>query len=106
MPVKTTDDLLVLRSDVYKLNGALDVEPAPERADDLPFVELDPRYYKLIDDFERRFPDGPPSLRDAERLVVQGDVTFGAGVVVIGVVELHERHPATIAPGVVLKSES
>ena len=26
---------------------------------------------------QRRFPDGPPSLREAERLVVHGDVTFG-----------------------------
>ena len=35
-----------------------------------------------MDAFEQRFPDGPPSLREAERLVVHGDVTFGAGIVV------------------------
>src|ERR1700761_5489400 len=64
-PVKTTDDLLVLRSDVYEIGEDLRVEPVPARADRLPFVELDKRYYKLIDDFERWFPDGPPSLRDA-----------------------------------------
>ena len=59
----------------------------------LPYVELDPRYYKLLDEFERRFPAGPPSLREAERLVVHGDVTFGAGVVVRGAVELECRTP-------------
>jgi UTP--glucose-1-phosphate uridylyltransferase len=104
VPVKSTDDLLVLRSDVYELNGRLEVEPAPGRAENLPFVELDGRFYKLIDDFERRFPAGPPSLRESERLVVQGDITFGAGVVVRGAVELHESQPTTIAPGSVLES--
>jgi UTP--glucose-1-phosphate uridylyltransferase len=45
---------------------------------------LDPAHYKLIADFEARFPPGAPSLREAERLTVEGDVTFGAGVVVRG----------------------
>src|ERR1700761_1010378 len=83
-PVKTTDDLLVLRSDVYEIGEDLQVEPVPARADRLPFVELDKRYYRLIDAFEQRFPASPPSLREAERLVVKGDVTFGAGVRVRG----------------------
>jgi UTP--glucose-1-phosphate uridylyltransferase len=84
VPVKTTDDLLVLRSDVYSLTDDLRVEPSPERGERLPFVELDPSFYKLLDDFEARFPAGPPSLVHADRLVVRGDVTFGAGVVVRG----------------------
>jgi UTP--glucose-1-phosphate uridylyltransferase len=88
VPVKTTDDLLVLRSDVYTVSDDLRVEPTPERAERLPFVELDSRFYKLLDDFEARFPDGPPSLRQADRLVVHGDVTFGPGVVIRGAVEV------------------
>jgi UTP--glucose-1-phosphate uridylyltransferase len=101
-PVKTTDDLLVLRSDVYRVLDDFRVEPIPERASELPYVELDSRYYKLMDAFERRFPDGPPSLREAERLVVDGDVTFGAGVVVKGAVELTAPEPRSIEPGTVL----
>ena len=101
-PVKTTDDLLVLRSDVYEISEDLEVEPAPGRADGLPYVDLDKRYYKLIDDFERRFPDGPPSLRDAERLEVHGDVTFGAGVRIRGAVSLDVDEPTTIDSGAVL----
>jgi len=104
VPVKTTDDLLVLRSDVYRLSPDSDVDPIPDRADDLPFVELDKRFYKLIDQFERRFPAGPPSLRAASRLIVHGDVTFGAGVVVRGSVELDEQAPRLIEPGAVLES--
>jgi UTP--glucose-1-phosphate uridylyltransferase len=102
-PVKTTDDLLVLRSDVYEVGDDLRVEPVPDRADNLPFVELDKRYYRLIDAFEQRFPSGAPSLRDAQRLVVHGDVTFGAGVRVRGTVELDADSPTTIEPGTVLE---
>jgi UTP--glucose-1-phosphate uridylyltransferase len=102
VPVKTTDDLLVLRSDVYVVSEDLLVEPVPQRGGSLPFVELDKRFYRLIDEFERRFPEGPPSLRDAERLVVHGDVSFGAGVVVRGAVELDAQEPMQIASGTVL----
>ena len=102
-PVKTTDDLLVLRSDVYEVGEDMDVVPAGGSADRLPYVELDKRYYRLIDDFERRFPDGPPSLREAERLVVHGDVTFGANVRVRGAVELDVDAPTEIAAGTQLE---
>jgi UTP--glucose-1-phosphate uridylyltransferase len=105
-PVKTTDDLLVVRSDVYEISEDLDVEPRPDRADGLPYVELDKRFYKLIDDFEHRFPAGAPSLREAERLVVHGDVTFGADVRVRGAVELDVDEPTTIDPGTLLEPGS
>ena len=105
-PVKTTDDLLVLRSDVYTVSDELAVAPVADRAHDLPFVELDKRYYRLIDEFERRFPDGPPSLRRTRRLVVSGDVTFGAGVVVSGAVSLDVSEPTRIADGAVLEGDS
>ncbi len=103
VPVKTTDDLLVLRSDVYTLSDDLVVSAVPERVGNLPYVELDPDFYKLLDDFERRFPDGPPSLREAERLVVHGDVTFGEGVRVRGAVELDAQEPTQIEAGVTLE---
>jgi UTP--glucose-1-phosphate uridylyltransferase len=103
-PVKTTDDLLVLRSDVYRVSEGSVVEPVPERAEaGMPYVELDPSYYKLMDAFDARFPDGAPSLVGAERLVVHGDVTFGAGVVVRGAVEIEAPEPRVIASGAVLE---
>jgi UTP--glucose-1-phosphate uridylyltransferase len=105
VPVKTTNDLLVMRSDVYRMSEEdMLVEPVPERAGKLPFVDLDSRFYKLLDDFETRFPSGPPSLREAERLVVHGDVTFGAGVVVRGSVELEREQPDRIEDGALLSS--
>jgi UTP--glucose-1-phosphate uridylyltransferase len=98
-PVKTTDDLLVLRSDVYKLSEDCTVEPL---RDTLPYVELDPGYYKLLDAFEARFPAGAPSLIEADRLVVAGDITFGGGVAVRGSVELQADEPQRIADSSVL----
>ncbi len=83
MPVKTTDDLLVVRSDAYVLDEQQRLVLAPGR-DAAPLVSLDPDVYKLLGDFDRRFPAGPPSLVEADRLTVHGDVTFGANVVVRG----------------------
>ncbi|GAB2602381.1 UTP--glucose-1-phosphate uridylyltransferase [Paractinoplanes abujensis] len=81
-PVKTTDDLLVVRSDAYELTD--DGRMVPTYDGPGPVVTLDPEHYKLMPGFEKRFPAGPPSLRGATRLVVEGDVTFGANVVVTG----------------------
>jgi UTP--glucose-1-phosphate uridylyltransferase len=91
LPVKTTNDLLVLRSDVYRVNDLGGLEIAPERDRPAPFVDLDPAYYKLLADFDARFPAGPPSLVDADRFVVRGDVVFGAGYVARGDVAVDRR---------------
>jgi UTP--glucose-1-phosphate uridylyltransferase len=82
-PVKTTDDLLALRSDAYELTGDGRITLAAGRTK-APLVQLDPSHYKLVADFEARFPWGAPSLVEAERLTVRGDVAFGADVVVRG----------------------
>src|SRR4051794_1917241 len=84
-PVKTTSDLLALRSDAYVVTDEWHVEPAEGR-DGPPVVDLDDEHYKLLADFEARFPSGPPSLVRCERLTVAGDVRFGADVVVRGAV--------------------
>ena len=94
--MKTTNDLLVLRSDCYEVTDDWRVVLAGGR-DAQPGVDLDPEHYKLLDGFESRFPDGPPSLVGADRLVVRGDVTFGADVTVTGVAELDG--PARIPDG-------
>ena len=81
IPIKTTDDLLILRSDVYALDDDYRLQAANAS---LPFVDLDKTYFKLVPDFDRHFPSGPPSLVDATAFTVDGDVTFGADVCVIG----------------------
>jgi UTP--glucose-1-phosphate uridylyltransferase len=97
LPVKTTSDLLVLRSDAYQLEPTGQLTAV---ADPVPVVDLDDRYYKIITDFDQRFPAGAPSLRQARSVVVQGDWTFEAGVRLIGAVALQDRgDPQIIAAG-------
>jgi UTP--glucose-1-phosphate uridylyltransferase len=52
-PVKTTDDLLVVRSDAYELTG--DGQMRPGFDGPAPVVTLDKDFYKLLPDFEHRF---------------------------------------------------
>jgi UTP--glucose-1-phosphate uridylyltransferase len=97
-PVKTTDDLLVVRSDAYELTSGGQMRPSFDGPE--PVVSLDANYYRLLPDFEQRFPAGAPSLRRCRRLEVEGDVTFGAGVVVEG--EVRVTGPRRIPDGEVL----
>jgi UTP--glucose-1-phosphate uridylyltransferase len=85
-PVKTTNDLLVLRSDVYDLSESGDL--TTNHDGDEPYVDLDPDHFKILADFEQHFPAGPPSLLRADRFEVRGDVAFGKDVVVLGEVEV------------------
>ena len=104
LPVKTTSDLLVLRSDAYDMeaDGRL-----TKVADPTPVVDLDNKYYKIITDFDHRFPAGAPSLKDARYLGVKGDWTFEAGVRVIGEVTLEDRGaPQIIAAGSTLTDQT
>ncbi len=99
LPVKTTNDLLVLRSDAYQVaDGALRLVPGRTAA---PLVDLD-GHFALVGDFDRRFPGGPPSLVGADRLTVRGDVVFGHGVTVRGTVAVVAEDPFTVPDGAVL----
>jgi len=101
LPVKTTNDLLLLRSDVYDVT---DSGAVVQVVDTAPFIDLDPAYYRRIADFEARFGHGVPSLRDCTELTVAGDWTFEAGVVCEGVAELADAgEPRTVAAGTVLR---
>ena len=86
VPTKTTNDLLVLRSDCYRLDDEAVLRQVP---DEVPFVDLS-KEYKLVAGFEKRFPAGPPSLREARSLTVRGDWEFGKDVTVVGEVEVGE----------------
>ena len=82
-PIKTTEDLLSVRSDAYVVTEDHRIILDPGR-DVPPFVQLDGTYYRLIDDLEARFPYGAPSLRNCRSLTINGDVHFGQHVVLEG----------------------
>ena len=87
LPVKTTNDLLLVRSDVYEVDDAGRLVMA---ADEACVVDLDPAHFKTIKDFEARFPQGVPSISGASSLTVKGDWTFGADVVATGEVTVSD----------------
>lgn len=80
-PVKTTDELLLIRSDLYRVAEDGTVESVTGRPE--PFVDLGPAY-RLVGDFDARFPHGVPGLRRCTSLRVEADATFGAGVECVG----------------------
>lgn len=88
VPVKTTNDLLLLRSDAYELGADFVLD---QIAEELAYVDLAPAY-KSVSDFDKRFPAGVPSMREATSLVVAGDWTFGSKVKVVGDAELEDGH--------------
>lgn len=91
VPVKTTSELLAVRSDAYLLTKDFNLVPNPARKLGPAVIDLDGRFYKLIDQFESRFPKGVPSLLECEKLTVRGDLCFGAGVTVKGNVIVENR---------------
>jgi len=99
LPVKTTNDLLLLRSDVYRLDDDFQVRA---QVADQPLVRLDERFFRTITDFDHRF-QAVPSLVGARSLTVEGDWSFGADVTVTGDAVLEDAgHPASVAPATTL----
>merc|ERR1712039_771264 len=82
-PVKTTNDLLALRSDVYQLTKDFRITLAPECKGVPPNIKLDGRY-KFVDGMEKLVPQGAPSLIGCTSLTVEGEVVFEKGVILKG----------------------
>ncbi|KAF5839822.1 UDP-glucose pyrophosphorylase [Dunaliella salina] len=100
-PVKTCNDLLVLRSDVYKIEEDATVQLV-RPSSEVPLVKLDDAHFKLVDAMEKHIPPGSePSLVGAKSLVVKGPVKFSKGVVIQGeaTVEAAAQPEASLAPG-------
>jgi len=86
-PVKTTSDLLALRSDAYVLTDDSRVVLAPGRNGVPPNIKLDGSY-KFVDAMETLTPNGVPSLINCAKLVIEGPVEFAAGTIIEGEVTI------------------
>lgn len=95
-PVKTTNELLLLRSDVFELDEQSRVVSRIDHPE--PRISLDGAY-KFVADFDERFPHGSPSLQECTSFGVEGDVTFGADVTAVGDVEVVAPEPARVQDG-------
>lgn len=84
-PVKTSGDLLLLRSDAVEINEAGLMSLAPECAGMAPIVQLDSKLYKLVDSLDSL---GVPSLKNVKKLVVSRAHTFAPGEPLVGEVTI------------------
>jgi len=88
LPVKTTDDLFIIRSDAYILTDDFRVVLNPKRSGRAVRADLDGNYYKFIRQLDEHFPHGSPSLIDCDNLKVEGDVKFGKNITLKGSVSI------------------
>lgn len=91
LPVKKTSDLLLIMSDLYKLdNGCLTM--SPKRAfPSVPLVKLGDEHFAKVREFLARFASIPDVL-ELNHLTVSGDVTFGKNVSLRGTVIVIANH--------------
>jgi len=82
-PVKSTADLLGVRSDAYELDPEYRLTLVPGRNGKPPIINLEERY-KRVDQFEELVSQGVPSLARCRSLTVTGDLSFASGVVIVG----------------------
>jgi len=97
-PVKTTGDLLALRSDAYEVLENGQVRLHASRHGKPPVITLSDEY-KLVDSIEDL---GVPSLIACESLEIRGPVCFSDGVVIEGSVVIGNPASGTriISPGI------
>jgi UDP-N-acetylglucosamine pyrophosphorylase len=96
-PVKTTSDLLALRSDAYTvtedwrlaLNAAENAVP--------PAIDLDADHYKLVDQLEAALAGGVPSLAQCRELTLRGPILLSTKNTFIGKVSITNKS-ATAKP--------
>lgn len=92
LPVKTTNELLLVMSDIFNLSKDYSFSL---KVDKIPAVKLDERYYRLISDFNKRFST-IPSLIDLTSLSVDGDWVFDKSSKLVGDVELADNGQQTV----------
>ena len=95
LPVKTTNDLFIMRSDRFHLTDWYEMVDGNYI---FPDVDLDERYYKNINDFDERFPYSVPSLAAANSVTIQGDWTFGENVALYADAKLEDPGKPSYVP--------
>ncbi|NJL59120.1 MAG: UTP--glucose-1-phosphate uridylyltransferase [Desulfobacteraceae bacterium] len=108
LPVKKCNELLLIRSDLFRFSPRNTLIPNPDcSSDELPHIRLDSRYYGKTDLFDQRFPCGVPSLLECNGLTIDGDVRFEQNVKLRGRVRIRntKTNQAVITAGSVLEGD-
>ncbi len=80
VPVKKTNELLAIWSDAFTLNDNFSIGLDKELSTP-PIVDLDPKFYKTINQLQMRFLDNIPSLKKCKKVKIEGNIFFGKNVV-------------------------
>ena len=105
LPVKKTDDLLLIQSNLYDLHaGRLLMSPL-RKLPTTPLVKLDAAHFGRVKDFNARFRSIPDIL-ELTHFTVSGDVSFGFGISLRGtvIVVAHPGSQIDVPSGSVLQS--
>ena len=94
LPVKSTSDLFLITSDLYKLQHGELVLNTKRTFGTNPLVKLGD-HFKKVNHFLSRF-QSPPQILELDHLTVTGDVTFGHSVVLQGTVIIVANHGSRI----------
>jgi UTP--glucose-1-phosphate uridylyltransferase len=100
IPVKSTNELLAVRSDCYVFSDRQRLVPNPQRTLQEIQIRLDPAFFGHRDMFNDRIPvGGEPSLKDCRSLAITGDVRFEPGVRLVGEVRItHSGSAQAVIP--------
>ena len=108
IPVKSSNELLAVRSDCYKFSPRQRLIANPQRTLGTIKIRLDPLFFAHREQFNARIPVGQePSLKDCEALTIIGDVRFEANVRIVGRVTITNAGPlqAVIREGTVIEGD-
>ena len=100
-PVKTTSDLMALRSDAYEVTDDWRLVLSHACQGIPPTIDLDADHYKMVDQLDAALAGGVPSLAQCRELTVRGRVHFSAQNAFAGRVSLLNKSaiPQTLSPG-------
>ncbi len=88
IPVKKTNELLLLWSGVYILNEHYEVELA-SKFRKAPIIHLDQKYYKTVDALREKIWKHKPDMSRCRSLHIDGDVYIGENIAFIGDVSIN-----------------
>jgi len=88
LPVKNTCDLVRMRSDRYRILDNCTIEKNPDCVHDEITLDLDKKFYGNLDDLQKHFAQGTPSLIECKSLTISGEVSFGRNISVYNDVKI------------------
>ncbi len=93
LPVKKTDDLLLIQSNLYELHNGMLLMSPERKLPGTPLIKLDAVHFGTVKDFNSRFASIPDIL-ELSHFTVSGDVSFGYSVALKGTVII-VAHPGS-----------